>query len=166
MPPRGRPPKPLEMLKATQKDATHKADGRPIPKMEVAPRPADFVIPSPPESLGERGLTEWNKTWSYGFWLHPNEDYHWVEMIANAYDDMTAFRKRIEEDGLIVTGWQNLVAAHPLIAEIRKCEQQIMKCLQVLGFSPSDRARLGIAEAKARTALAEWQDKMANRGTK
>jgi phage terminase small subunit len=41
--------------------------------------------------------------------------------------------------------------AHPLITEIRKCEDTIRKCLSVLGFSPADRARLGLAEAKAQT---------------
>lgn len=111
-----------------------------------------------PRGIGRRGKTEWVKIWNTGFWLSPEQDYHWVEMIARAYDDIETFRKRVQEDGLIQLGSLGQPVAHPLIAEIRKCEATIRQCLSVLGFSPTDRARLGIMEAKARREVADLTD--------
>lgn len=156
---RGRPPKPVERLKATQRDATHKANGTEIVVAKTVP---DRSVPALPESVSGRGVEEWEKVWRAGFWLKRDQDYHWVEMIAQAYSDIDQFRARVLEDGLVQTGYAGQVVAHPLIAEIRKCEATIQKCLQVLGFSPTDRARLAITEAKAQNALQEMIER-ANR---
>jgi P27 family predicted phage terminase small subunit len=149
--PRGRPPKPVERIKATARDATHKADGRPLP----VPYSGAIVrtVPEPVAPLSGRAADEWEKVWTAGFWLKRDQDYHWVEMIAQAYRDIEVFRARVEEDGLVVTGYAGQVTAHPLIAEIRKAEAVIQKCLSVLGFSPTDRARLALGEAKAQNEL-------------
>jgi P27 family predicted phage terminase small subunit len=153
--PAGRPPKPVERLAATQRDANHKADGREIARIEVKP---DRTVPALPEIIKGRGEVEWRNIWTAGFWLKRDQDYMWVEMIAQAYTDIEAFRERVELDGPIARGYAGQVTAHPLIAEIRKCEATIQKCLSVLGFSPTDRARLAITEMKARSALQEMID--------
>jgi P27 family predicted phage terminase small subunit len=121
----------------------------PVP---VKSRP-DHTVPVPARPLTGRGLEEWEKVWTAGFWLKRDQDYPWVEMIARAYSDIEVFRAKVEEDGLVVQGYAGQMTAHPLIAEIRKCETTIQKCLSILGFSPSDRARLAITEAKAQSAL-------------
>jgi len=38
---------------------------------------------------------------------------------------------------------------------LRELDRQIVSSLSLLGFSPSDRSRLGVAEVKARSALEE-----------
>lgn len=154
MAPRGRPPKPLERIKATARDSTHKANGTElaVPQHQISRR---SLVPVPPDDLGERGLVEWEKTWVAGPWLSDETDYHWVLMIAHAYDDIDAFRQRIVRDGIIVRGDKGQDVAHPLLAEIRKAEAVIMRCLSMIGFSPTDRARLGLAEVKRQSALAE-----------
>lgn len=119
------------------------------------------AAPEPPEGLGVRGLQEWNKVWAEGFWMNEAADYHWVLMIAQAYDEITAFREQIAIDGMTVQGYKNdMVVAHPLIKEIRTAQMLIIKCLSVLGFSPTHRAALGIQEAQARSALLDLQAKM------
>jgi P27 family predicted phage terminase small subunit len=157
--------KPLERLKATQRNEHTKSDGRPIPQMTVAVRaPANqSVVPRAPKGLARSGRTQWNNIWTAGFWLKNDQDYHWVAQIAQAYDDIASYREKIDEIGLIVTGYNGQDAANPLIAEIRKCEATIRTCLSVLGFSPTDRAKLGIIEVKARNALAEYLDKQNGR---
>jgi P27 family predicted phage terminase small subunit len=111
--------------------------------------------------VGGRGLTEWNNIWKAGqVWLHPTEDYHWVEMIARAYNDIVQFRKKIEEDGLIVKGYAGQLTAHPLLREIREAEAVIRKCLSILGFSPTDRARLGLAEIKRQSKIMDLQNRI------
>jgi P27 family predicted phage terminase small subunit len=148
----GRRKEPLERaaLKA-------RGDGRTPGGRELVP--AQFTIakrtdaPRMPRGLKTRGKREWLKIWDSGPWLNPDHDYAWVEQVARAYDDIDVYRARIEQDGLVVNGSLGQPVAHPLVAEIRKCEQTIRQCLSVLGFSPTDRARLGLAEVKRVSAL-------------
>jgi P27 family predicted phage terminase small subunit len=151
----GRPPKPRERIRATARNETHKADGRPLPTVrEVIIK--DVMQPERPGDLGQRGGKEWDAIWSAGNgWLAPTQDYRWVEMICRAYDDIEAFRRKVKADGLIQKGSMGQVIAHPLIGEIRRAEATIQKCLSILGFSPTDRARLGWAEIKVRSKLEE-----------
>lgn len=153
----GRRREPLE-----RKALKAKGDGRTPSKLPVpVPVARNNVtsnnrrLPACPRGLGPRGRAEWRKVWAAGFWLKPDQDYHWVAQIAQAYADIEVFRARVEQDGLVVTGYAGQVVAHPLIAEIRKAEAVITKCLSILGFSPTDRARLGLAEAKAQNAVLE-----------
>ena len=159
--PAGRPPKPIERARATARDATHKADGRPLPAVRET-IVKTIVVPEQPDGLAARGEREWVNIWTAGSsWLAPQQDYHWVEMICHAYDEITHFREVIAVDGLTQTGSMGQMVAHPLIGEIRRAEATIMKALSTLGFSPSDRARLGLAEIKAQSKL---QDMMAKAG--
>jgi P27 family predicted phage terminase small subunit len=121
------------------------------------------AAPEPPEGLGVRGQLEWDKIWAQGFWMQPEADYHWVLIIAQAYDEIAAFREQIAVDGLVVTGYNDQMVAHPLIKAIDAKTALIMKCLSTLGFSPSDRARLNIQEAQARSALLDLQARMRDR---
>lgn len=158
---RGRPPKPIERARATARNATHKADGRPLPAVrEVITKTAD--VPPAPPGLGARGAAEWETIWSAGrAWLAPTQDYAWVEIVCRAWDDIDGFRAKVAADGLIQKGSMGQVIAHPLIASIRQAEGQIMKALSVLGFSPTDRARLGLAEIKRVSKLQEMMAKNA-----
>jgi P27 family predicted phage terminase small subunit len=151
----GRRRKPMERAKLTGRTATTDSGGRKLPAITGTIVPTTN-LPAVPDGLQERGQVEWGKVWAAGeSWLAPDQDYHWVEMIARAYDEIEAFREKILEDGLIQTGSMGQVIAHPLIAEVRRAEASIQKCLSVLGFSPTDRARLGLAVMKARSKLEE-----------
>lgn len=157
----GRPRKPLERLKATQRNNETKANGDRLPaRIESS---TDLSIPDPPGELTGRGEVEWAKIWAAGHWLHRDKDYFWVEMIAQAYMDIEVYRAKVAEDGLVVRGYNGQDAAHPLINEIDKCQKNIQKCLQVLGFSPTDRAKLNILEVKARDAFEEFLERVSSR---
>lgn len=156
----GRPPKPAA-LRAPGPDPQHKANGTLVPRAPAQVRKRGDPAPEPPEGLGARGEIEWTRIWGEGFWLEPEADYHWVLMIAQAYDDIAAFREEIANTGLLVSGYkQDMIVANPLLKEVRTAQNMIMKALSVLGFSPTDRARLGIQEAQARSALLDLQSKM------
>lgn len=172
----GRPSTPLEKQRATARGDGRTPGGRKItPPTQpttgtvalpdasgIAPSSVLPALPALPDGLGQRGEVEWYKIWETGqSWLHPQEDFRWVEMIARAYDDNDAFRKKVKSDGLVCKGYAGQDVAHPLIAEIRKNDALIMKCLSVLGFSPSDRARLGIAHVKLKTGLQNLQNEAA-----
>lgn len=158
--PAGRPPIPLERREVSKRgDGLLPGGHRPKPGKTVEVRArANLAAPEPPEGLGERGLEEWEKIWDAGArWLHPDEDYHWTEQISRAYDDIAAFREEIDKTGLIVKGYAGQMTANPLLREIRDAEAVIRKCLSLLGFSPTDRAKLGLAEIQRQTGLAKMQ---------
>lgn len=163
--PAGRPPVPLERQRDSMRgDGLRPGGHRPTKELAVPSQNRRVQVvppPAPPASLKERGTTEWEKIWVAGrAWLHPAEDYHWVEQISHAYDDIAAFREEIENTGLIVKGYAGQMTANPLLREIRDAENVIRKCLSVLGFSPTDRARLGLAELKVQSGLQGLQEKI------
>ena len=157
----GRPKTPIEKMKARSPDG--KTPGHRNLPVPASPTTPDRTVPELPEGIEGKGVEEWVKVWTAGFWLKRDQDYHWVAMIARAYQDIATFRERVNEDGLVVTGYAGQVVAHPLIAEIRKCEATIQKRLQVLGFSPTDRAKLAIVESQAQNALQQMIAKSQSR---
>ena len=118
--------------------------------------------PPMPEGLGEQGQLEWAKIWYAGKWLWPDQDYHWVEQVCRAYDDMATFRHEVDRMGLTVEGYAGQTVANPLIKEIRALEKVIRDCLSTLGFSPTDRARLKLTDMRIQKTA---QD-LVNNGTK
>lgn len=154
----GRPPKPLELKRLSTKGDGKTPGGREVPPAQMVIQKVTDV-PDAPANLETAGLIEWEKIWTAGYWMLPEQDYHWVAMIAGAYDEIEHYRSRVEEDGLIQTGSMGQVIAHPLISEIRKCQALIMKCLSMLGFSPTDRARLNLAEVERSNGLADLMRK-------
>lgn len=150
-----RRPEPLERQQAKARGDGRTPGGREIVKAEYTLIKREDAPPMP-SGLQRRGKAEWAKVWASGPWLLPSQDYAWVEQVARAYDDIDTYRKRVANDGLVVTGYAGQTVAHPLVAEIRKCEETIRKCLSILGFSPTDRARLGLAVVKQETALQKY----------
>ena len=148
----GRRKEPLERLAARSPDG--KTPGKRNLPERIQSHP-DHTVPAVPEDITGRGEVEWRKIWVSGFWLKRDQDYPWVEMICQAYTDIEQYREYVRENGLITKGYAGQDAANPMIAEIRKCEQTIQKCLSILGFSPTDRARLAIVENQAQNALQE-----------
>lgn len=146
---------PIERMAAKSPDG--KTPGKRNLPVPVQVRP-ERSVPVPASDFSGRGVEEWEKVWEAGFWLKRDQDYHWVEMIARAYSDIEVFRARVETDGLVVTGYNNQVVAHPLIKEIRAAEATIQKCLSILGFSPTDRARLNLADLKVKNELQKMLD--------
>ena len=154
----GRPPKPLELKRLSVKGDGRTPGNRKMEEPKMVIQRVEEV-PEPPANLEATGLVEWAKVWTAGHWLLPEQDYHWVAAIASAYDEIDHYRARIEADGLIQRGSMGQVIAHPLISEVRKCQALIMKCLSEIGFSPSARAKLNLAEVERSNGLADLMAK-------
>lgn len=154
-------PKPIERHLATAVNG-RTLGGRELDVIDTSRMVAPNA-PATPEGLAERGTTEWLKIWQAGKWLWPDQDYHLVEMIARAYDEVAEFRAKIAEDGLTVEGYNGQTVAHPLIAEVRRAEAMITKNLSLLGFSPTDRARLKLTELKGARELQDLVNNGQNR---
>jgi hypothetical protein len=142
--PVGRPPKPLE-----EKRRLGNPGKRALPdSREVIPLEAASGVPEPLRPLGKMGREFWDRTWLVGMnWISPKADIELMMMTAEMIDERTILRTLV---------FQDRNADRPkLRAGLRELEKQIQSNLALLGLSPADRARLGLAEVKRQSKLAE-----------
>ena len=78
-------------------------------------------------------------------------DVHLVMMTCEQLDRREQLKAQIEE----TQDWH-------LYKQLNDLERMIASNLGLLGFTPSDRTRLGLAEVKARSKLEELREKWAN----
>jgi P27 family predicted phage terminase small subunit len=154
--PNGRPPKPTEQ---------HRLNGNPSHKsLPDAPLPGEGLlsakdIPSPP-TLGIDGAELWEQIWTAGrLWLSPNSDAAVIKMLCQTVDEAESMRRALSigevpryyrlPNGSFVT--------HPYVSQLRELRTQITSWLSSLGFSPADRARLGVGEVREYDPLDELE---------
>ena len=154
--PNGRPPKPVEV-----KRAAGNAGHRPLPD---APTPdtglrASTSIPTPPP-LGVDGRALWDHIWEAGrTWLSPDSDITIVTHLCQAHDEAEEIRRALAL-GDIPRFYKlpnGSLVSHPLITQLKDLRAQMTAWLAAIGFSPADRARLGIGEVRTNDALDELQ---------
>ena len=138
----GRPPKPLEQKRRTGRTSTTDSGGRPLPEVVVA-LPMARGVPEPPADLLVEGRRLWERTWSSGLtWLSPDTDRVALEQACHLLDDVAVARTRYR-----VTS--DPADARALVAT----SKELRSALSVLGFDPTARSRLGVAEVKRASAL-------------
>lgn len=146
---RGRPPKPLEqkrLLGNPGKRALPKADS-----LQILPRAVE--LPQPSRPLGKPGRELWDRVWTAGVsWISPDTDHEILLITCELVDERWNLRTKVlrEEEP---ADRRNLTQLTKLVQEN----------LSLLGFTPADRTRLGVAEVKAASKLEEL---MARRNAK
>lgn len=129
----GRPAKPTE-----QKRRTGNPGNRKLPDTVVELRPANQHDLTPPAHLGDAGRFVWAKAWHTGLtWLSPDSDMPMVVAACELADVRDKARERY-----MVTGEAKDASA------FARVDERYQKTLSYMGFSPSDRSRLGLAEVK------------------
>lgn len=145
---RGRPPIPIEQKRLK---GTLRGDRLP-PNAPLVALYNPVEPPVAPESLNTAGLEFWATTWRCS-WISQASDYWLVLITAEALDEREALRELvIQEPG-------NFRARSGL----RELEKQLVSQLGLLGFSPSERARLGLAEVKKESKLEELMRRKSER---
>ena len=154
----GRPPKPIEV-----KRRTGNPGGRKLPPLTVVTMPV--VNNSPPEphrplmrtqsgALGA-GAQLWQLIWcSASYWLRRDMDSELVMLVCEQTDERTMLRDKMFRIGL---EWRERSA-------LRQLEKHIANNLAQLGFTPTDRARLGITY-QSTDALQDFRDKVTAKRT-
>lgn len=134
------PPRPIEAKRRTGNPGKRRL---PDPSTVIA-LPAADGIPDPLRPLQVEGRRMWDRIWSRGaVWLSPASDAEVVQMLAEAMDERVTLRDRVmsgEND------WRDRIA-------LRQLDDQIKALLSSLGFTPTDRAKLGVAEVKQMSKL-------------
>lgn len=138
---KGRPTKPIE-----QKRLLGNPGRRPLPEEgELIQLEPVTEIPEPSRPLGKYGLELWERIWNMGTtWVSPTSDLELLLMTCEMVDERWNLRVSVLKDG----DPKNRRA-------LRELEKGIVGNLSLLGFSPSDRTRLGVAEVKAKSKLEE-----------
>lgn len=146
----GRPPKPVEVKRRLGNPGK-----RPLqsPSLVLA-LPAADRVPLEPTGLLMPGQELWHRVWTQGIsWISPATDLTAVEQACYLLDDLTVARERFRAtrdpaDGRMVNAFV----------------QTLESSLGRLGFDPSSRSKLGVAEVKAASALTQLLDRRTGRG--
>lgn len=146
--PTGRPPKPTEV-----KRRTGNPGGRKLPDATVVELlPAVDQTPEPARPLSTAGRELWERAWRSGrAWL-ADTDTELLLITCEQLDERQVLRDRV----LALGDWRER-------AGLRALDKEIAANLAMLGFSPVDRTRLGVAEVKAQSALEEVRRRRAQR---
>jgi hypothetical protein len=85
-------------------------------------------------------------------WVSDRSDIELLTMTCEMVDERWNLRIKVmqSDDAVMRRG-------------LRELDKQIVSNLSLLGFTPSDRSRLGVAEVKAKSKLEELMDRRANR---
>jgi hypothetical protein len=150
---RGRPPLPMEVKRRRGRTADTDSGGRPIPVLgEVVTLPMAEGVPDLPADIGQAGAELWKRIWAQGItWISPDSDMPAVVEACQIADDLTVARRRYratsdpKDAGALATLGKRFDGA-----------------LSVLGFNPTARARLGVAEVKRVSALDKLLERRRN----
>lgn len=131
----GRPPKPNEVKRKLGNPGK-----RALPSQaEVQLFEPVSSIPEPARPLLKYGQEFWDKVWANGLqWISPNTDAELLLMTCELIDERWNLRVRVLQSN----DWRERKA-------LRDLDRSIVSNLSLLGFTPADRSRLGVAEVKA-----------------
>jgi P27 family predicted phage terminase small subunit len=131
----------------------------PVPEFALAVI-NDGELPEPPKTLSEFGRAYWLMFWDAGRrHLSEKHDAALIERLCLAFDQVARIEQWLGTD---VTRWfyetaNGQLVTHPLIKQKSELNAQITAWLSLLGFTPSDRARLGLAEIRVANELDQFR---------
>jgi hypothetical protein len=147
--PAGRPSKPTEIKRKLGNPGR-----RPLPDTDVVQYlTAAVAVPEPPRPLLKYGREFWDKVWGAGLsWISPNTDAELLLMTCELVDERWNLRIKVMQSG----EWRERRA-------LREIDSRIISNLSLLGFTPADRSRLGVAEVKAISKMEALKRRQAER---
>jgi P27 family predicted phage terminase small subunit len=157
--PTGRPAKPVERKRATGNPGGRALPDAPMPGEGL---PSSGAAPVAPAGLADHGRALWADVWQAGrSWLSPEADRPLVESLCHAADEAEGLRAALA-DGSTPRYYEMLngaIVTHPAVTQLRDLRVQRTAWLSMLGFSPADRSRLGLAEVRVRDELDELKNR-------
>ncbi len=142
----GRPPLPLEVK---QRRGTLRGDRLPPAGLTQVERLQEEDTPEPPEQLQARGREFWASVFDNGQWIWKGVDRYLVTMTAELLDERQELRELTDQQPDNTR----------LRAALRALDKQLVSNLSLLGFTPSDRSRLGLIQAKASSWLEQAMER-------
>jgi hypothetical protein len=142
----GRPRKPIEVKRRTGNPGK-----RPLPSEgSLVLLPSMYEIPEPPRPLRSKAALDlWERVWNMGqTWISPSSDIEILLITCEMIEERWNLRIQVMQNN------------RPEERRgLRELEKQIITNLSLLGFTPTDRSRLGVAEVKKMSKLEELRAK-------
>lgn len=135
---------PIEMKRRRGRTSDTDSGGRPLPKAaEVVALPMAEGVPLLPPGIEADGAELWKRVWQQGItWISPHSDMAAVIEACQVADDLAVARRRYR------------ATSDPKdAAALATMGKRFDAALSVLGFNPTARSRLGVAEVKRASAL-------------
>lgn len=108
----------------------------------------------PLRPLGAAGAQLWDEVFEVGgLWISQRTDIHLLQMVCELFDRREILREEFLADP----------TERKVNMSLLETEKLIQSSLSLLGFTPSDRARLGLADVKRKTKLEELMERRAQR---
>lgn len=124
---------------------------RSIPSpLRVVPRAE--VTTDAPHSLLDDGAQEWRHVLAHCEWIAPS-DLRNLRLYCEAIDRRNHLLAELASQGWVLYTDKGYAYQNPAAGALATTEAQITKWLSLLGLTPSDRTRLGVAEVKAQSTL-------------
>ena len=142
------PPRPVEMKRKLGNPGK-----RAMPK-EGSVMEVEGGYREPLRPLGEAGYQLWAEVFGFGeLWVSPKTDTQLLQMVCELLDRREILREEFLADP----------TERKVNMSLLETEKLIQSSLSLLGFTPSDRSKLGLAEVKAKSKLEELMDRRASR---
>lgn len=141
---RGRPPLPLEVKRRRGRTTDTDSGGRKLPgQAEIVALPQADGVPPVPAGIEADGADLWRQIWQQGLtWISPQSDMAAAVEACRVADDLAVARRRYR------------ATSDPKdAAALASMGKRFDEALSVLGFNPTARSRLGVAEVKRVSAL-------------
>ena len=142
----GPPPKPNEMKRKTGNPGK-----RPLPSLATVttlPQATSLA----PTHLSEQSQELWHKLRDTAFWIS-NTDESNLQFLCEKLDRRNEIIAKLQASDFVLFTDKGYAYANPLVGMLSTIEVEITKLFSLLGLTPTDRTRLGVAEVKARSAL-------------
>ena len=133
--PSGRPSKPTEIKRKLGNPGQRKLPDQ----SQVQLFDPVSSVPEPARPLLKYGREFWDKVWLNGLqWISPNSDAEILLITCELIDERWNLRVKVMQSG----DWRERRG-------LRDIDSRIISNLSLLGFTPADRSKLGVAEVKA-----------------
>ena len=152
---RGKKREPIEKKRLRGARIRDGLAAQPVPESALALVVLDSV-PKPPVGLGKVGVAYWGILWSAGR-RHLSElhDTPLMTRLCSNFEKIAQLEAWLGSD--VERRWyvspNGQIVTHPAVKQIEHLDAQCTAHLSLMGFSPSDRARLGLAEIRVANEL-------------
>jgi P27 family predicted phage terminase small subunit len=156
---RGGKAQPIEVQRAKGNTAKKKLPA--LPDTSTALVNIDATqTPAVPEWCDTYGAVLWAEVWQAGRrHLSDKHDAILISLLVEKMQDRRKVREWLGSDpnNRWYTTANGQTVSHPSVKQIEQMDAQITAWLSMLGFSPSDRARLGLAEVRVANELDQFR---------
>ena len=153
----GQPPKPIEVKRRNGNPGKRK-----LPDQNKIITLTRFSS-APPEHLGEVGAKLWSEILDMAPWI-ANTDSKGLLELCEKMELKKEIQAKLKPAEYLLYTDKGYAYQNPLFGMLTTVQADIMKNLSLLGLTPSDRSKLGVAEVKAMGKLEELLQSKRNAG--